>query len=89
MCYADVMAEVASRALRNDTRAVLRRVQDGEPVTITVDGIPVAQLNPIPGRPTWMARSTFAARVLPHQADAALTDELARLAPDTTDSLPL
>jgi prevent-host-death family protein len=33
---------VASRELRNDTASVLRRVQAGEEVTITVKGQPVA-----------------------------------------------
>ena len=41
------MAEVASRELRNNTRAVLDRVEAGEAVTITVDGRPVARLEPI------------------------------------------
>jgi len=37
---------VASRALRNDTRGVLRRVEAGEHVIITVNGRPVAVLAP-------------------------------------------
>ena len=38
------VGEVASRELRNDTRGVLRRVEAGEHVVITVDGRPVAVL---------------------------------------------
>ena len=41
-CYACSMSTVASRELRNDTAGVLRRVQAGEEVTITVNGRAVA-----------------------------------------------
>jgi prevent-host-death family protein len=41
------MSEVASRELRNDTAGVLRRVQAGEEVMVTVSGKPVAQLVPL------------------------------------------
>lgn len=37
------------------------------------------------GRPRWMGRDAFVARVLASQADAALRDEVRALAPDTTD----
>lgn len=82
------MSEVASRELRNHTRALLDRVEAGESVTITVDGRPVAVLQPLPRRPRWLARDEFVRRVQPRQADAALAGELHRLAPDTTDDLP-
>ncbi|CAN5693478.1 type II toxin-antitoxin system Phd/YefM family antitoxin [soil metagenome] len=82
------MSEIASRELRNNTRALLDRVEAGETVTITVEGRPVALLEPISRRPRWLSRDEFALRVQPHQADAALGDELRRLAPDTTDDLP-
>jgi prevent-host-death family protein len=81
------MPEIASRELRNNTRALLDRVEAGESVTITVDGRPVAILEPISRRPRWLARDEFVRRVQPHQADAALADELRALAPDTTDDL--
>ncbi|HMJ78945.1 MAG TPA: type II toxin-antitoxin system prevent-host-death family antitoxin [Iamia sp.] len=44
------MAEVPSRELRNNTAAVLRRVQDGEEITITVRGKPVAEVVPVGSR---------------------------------------
>lgn len=81
------MTEVASRELRNHTRALLDRVAAGEPVTITVDGRPVAVLEPVEGRRRFMARAEFVSRILGRQADPALRDELRRLAPDTTDDL--
>lgn len=81
------MAEVASRELRNDTRGVLRRVEAGEDVTITVDGRPVAVLRPIATRQRWVPRAVFIAGL--RQADAGLAAELRQLAPGTTDDLPL
>lgn len=82
------MAEIASRELRNNTRSLLDRVEGGETVTITVDGRPVAVLEPVGRRPRWIARDEFVRRVLPRQADPALAAELHALAPDTTDDLP-
>lgn len=87
-CYNRSMNEVASRELRNNTGALLRRVEAGEAVTITVDGRPVAVLQPLGRRPLWLARDEFVRRVGLHQADAELASELADLSPDTTDDLP-
>ena len=83
------MAEVASRDLRNNTRGLLNRVEAGEAITITVDGRPVAVLQPVGRRPRWLARQEVIRRVLPHQADPGLAGELAELAPDTTDDIPV
>lgn len=83
------MAEVASRALRNQTRAVLRRVEAGEDVTITVDGRPVAVLRPVSARSRWISGGELARRLGTAQADPGLTRELAELAPGTTDDVPL
>ena len=83
------MTEVASRELRNSTRALLDRVEAGEEITITVDGRPVARLEPIDRRPRWMSRGEFVARILPRQADPGLRRELRELAPDTTDDVAL
>ena len=81
--------EVASRELRNQTRSLLARVEAGEEVTITIDGRAVAVLQPIGRRPQWLPRGEFIRRVLSHQADPGLKDELRRLAPDSTADLPL
>jgi len=45
--YVCRMPEVPSRELRNDTAGVLRRVQAGEAITVTVKGKPVANLTAI------------------------------------------
>ena len=81
------MGEIASRQLRNNTRALLERVEAGETVTITVDGRPVAALEPIRRRPRWVRREEFLDKVVGRQADAALAVELRHLMPDTTDDL--
>lgn len=78
---------VPSRELRNNTRALLDRVEAGEVITLTVDGREVAELRAVSGRRQWISRNEFVQRVLPHQADAALRAELRDLAPDTTDDL--
>ena len=79
---------VASRDLRNNTRRILDRVRAGESVTITVDGQPVAVLQPAGHRPRWLGREEFVRRIVGHQADPGLTGELRALAGDTTDDLP-
>lgn len=88
-CYGCRMGEAASRELRNNTRGLLDRVEAGEAITITIDGRPVAVLQPLGRRPQWLRRDEFVRRIVPHQADAALALELAELSPDTTDDLPL
>ncbi|MDE3074876.1 MAG: type II toxin-antitoxin system prevent-host-death family antitoxin [Chloroflexota bacterium] len=82
------MGTVASRALRNNTRDLLRRVEHGERVTITVDGRPVAVLEPLETRPRWLARADFVSLVLAKAADPGLAGDLDLLAPDWTDELP-
>jgi prevent-host-death family protein len=79
--------EVGSRELRNNTRALLARVEAGESITITVAGRPVALLEPVDRRPRFVSRDEFVRRVVANQADAGLRLDLAALAPDTTDDL--
>lgn len=79
------MSEIASRELRNSTRSVLDRVENGERVTITVDGRPVAELHPVGRRSRWQPRADFVAHLAARQADAGLTAELAGLAGEMTD----
>jgi prevent-host-death family protein len=82
------MPEVPSRDLRNDTAGVLRRVQAGEDITITVRGRPVALLTPVrPKRRRWLTAAEFLTRLQRAQADPGLRADLAILAGDTTDDL--
>ncbi len=88
MRYNRRMSEVASRELRNNTRALIERVEAGEVVTITVSGRAVAVLGPVGHRRQWMGREEFLRTVGAHQADPELAKVLAELAPDTTDDVP-
>lgn len=88
LCYVRSMSEVASRELRNDTAAVLRRVRDGEDVTITVNGRPVAVLTAVSTqRRRWLPKSEFLSRLRHVQADPGLRKDLEVLAGDTTEDL--
>lgn len=80
---------VGTRELRNNTGAVLRRVEAGETVTVTVGGRAVAVLSPVPRRREWIPRTEVAARFEGRLADRGLLSDLAELSPDTTDDLPL
>lgn len=44
------MPNVSVRDLRNNGGRVLERVANGESLTVTLDGRPVAELVPLPGR---------------------------------------
>lgn len=82
------MSTVASRDLRNHTADVLRQVAGGTSVTITVNGLPVAQISPVrSGRKQFLSRADFLEIVTARQADSGLRDDLAALAGDTTDDL--
>lgn len=81
------MEPVASRELRNHTAEVLRRVQSGEELAVTVRGETVAELKPpADRRPRFFTRGELAA-VLEAPSDPGLRDDLAVLAGDTTDDL--
>ena len=90
-CVADVLrwdrmsSEVSVRELRNHTAEVLRRVEAGERLRVTVDRRPVAELAPLPARDVWVPRERVLSALA--QADAALRDDLADALPDTVDDL--
>lgn len=83
------MTDIPARELRNDVSAVLRRVEHGERLRVTVSGRPVAQLLPLPARPKSMAWNAFFRDSDRWRADPELAQELADLLPDTTDELPI
>lgn len=83
------MTDIPARDLRNDVSAVLRRVEHGEHLRVTVSGRPVAELRPLPARPTSMAWKAFFDDSDRWRADPGLAQELAQLLPDTTDDLPI
>ena len=77
--------DVSVRELRNHTAEVLRRVESGERLRVTVDRRPVAELIPLPSRATWVARRRVLDGLI--QADAGLSRELNEALPDTVDEL--
>ena len=82
------MATVPSRELRNNTRQLVDRVAEGEHVTITVSGVPVATLVPSQRRGRWMPRNSFVSMIESCQADAALRSDLDEMLGDeSTDDL--
>jgi prevent-host-death family protein len=86
MCYSGCMTgEVSVRELRNHTAEVLRRVEAGERLRVTVDRRPVAELIPLPTRDLWVPRQRVLAALT--QADAELRDQLAEALADTVDEL--
>ena len=72
------MADVSSRDLRNRTAEVLRRVERGERVQITVNRRPVAELVPL-GRPLWMSGAAAERILREAPSDADLLDDLAAI----------
>ena len=82
------MTVVASRDLRNHTAEVLNKVADGEEVTVTVYGRPVAVITrPRSARPTSFRKQEFVAFLDDTAADVGLHSDLAWISPDTTDDL--
>ena len=77
------MHEIAQRELRNDVSGVLRRVEQGESLVVTVGRRPVALLSPLPKRRAWRPVAEVAATLL--QADPGLAAVLADLDPPVED----
>ncbi|HEX3609506.1 MAG TPA: type II toxin-antitoxin system prevent-host-death family antitoxin [Solirubrobacterales bacterium] len=86
-CYdRRTIVEVATRELRNKTADLLRRVESGESMVITVRGKRVATLSPYrDDTPRWMPRDELIELLKTHSADPGLRDDLKRLAGETTD----
>lgn len=74
---------VGARELRNETRAVLDRVIEGDSVIITLDGRPVARIEPIRTKPRWIRTDVFLANLT--QADPGLRDLLRELDEEIDD----
>jgi prevent-host-death family protein len=80
--------EVSVRDLRNHVSEVLRRVEGGTPVTVTVDRRPVARLVPLTVRRTAMPAAEFFAELTRiGGADPGLRGELREILTETTDDV--
>ena len=83
------MSDIPARDLRNDVSGVLRRVEAGERLRVTVSGRPVAELIPLPRRPETLTWEEFVRDLEEWQADPGLKVQLQELLPDTTDDIRL
>lgn len=83
------MTDLPSRELRNDVSGVLRRVEAGERLRVTVSGRPVAELVPLAKRQQSMSWREFEQQFEDTRADSGLTGDLADLLPDSTDDVPI
>lgn len=83
------MTHIPARDLRNDVSAVLRRVEGGERLRVTVSGRPVAEMRPLPVRPRSLPWDVLFTDYEKWQADPGLAAELSALSSETTDDLPL
>ncbi|MGH8861131.1 MAG: type II toxin-antitoxin system Phd/YefM family antitoxin [Jatrophihabitantaceae bacterium] len=82
------MSTVASRDLGNHTAEVLRQVSGGTRVTVTVNGMPVAEISPVrSARKQFLTEADLVDVISRHQADAGLAGDLERVAGETTDDL--
>lgn len=73
------MAIVPQRELRNNIGEVLRRAEDGERITITVSGRPIAELGPLSGRRPFAPARSLARILTETPVDPNWADELERL----------
>jgi prevent-host-death family protein len=75
---------ISVRDLRNTVSEVLRRVESGERLTVTVDRRPVAEIVPLRRRQPVPAAEALSI-VSRHAADRGLLEDVRSLLPDTTD----
>ncbi len=81
-----VVGSISVRVLRNTVSEVLRRVEGGERLTVTVDRRPVAEIVPLRRRRAVPATEALAIAAR-HAADRALLSGVGGLLADTTDVL--
>jgi len=83
------MTDLPARELRNDVSGVLRRVEAGERLRVTVSGRPVAELVPLRSRPRTMTWERLMRHLDGGRADPGLVQDLATMIPDSTDDAPV
>ena len=79
--------QIGVRDLRNRTSQVIDAVRAGERIVLTVHGEPVADIVPHAQRSRWVSGANLRSQLARRSADAALADDLNRLAGQTLDEL--
>jgi len=81
------MRSIPQRELRNDITRILREVEAGESVEVTVDGRPVARLVPIDRRRTWVPREQILAIIERAPLDPRFSADIDAALDQTIDDL--
>jgi len=82
------MKTIPQRELRNNISRVLRDVEAGERIRVTVDGRPVADLVPVSrGRQTFVPREEILKILREAPLDPAFADDIREAAGGTIDEL--
>jgi prevent-host-death family protein len=79
--------EIPQRELRNDVSRVLRRVEAGETLRVTVRGRPVAQISPLTERGRFVTRERLVAALAGTLAAGDAADLRADLADALTETI--
>lgn len=79
--------EVPQRELRNDIASVLRRVEGGQRLRVTVRGRPVAELSPVSGERRFASRSEVGAILVEDPLDEGFRDDVREALGGTIDEL--
>jgi prevent-host-death family protein len=76
---------IPQRELRNEISKVLREVERGDTIRVTVDGRPVADLVPVSPRQTWVPSAVLRDIVLNHPLDPGFADDVRDLDEEVPD----
>ena len=79
--------EIPQRELRNNIGAVLREVESGHPVTVTVRGRPVAELVPVSSKKEHLSPAEVERIVRDAPLDEGFAGDVEAVAGDTIDEL--
>jgi len=81
------MRSIPQRELRNNISRVLREVEAGESVTVTVDGRPVAQIVPVESRRVFVPRQQLQRLLHDAPLDRDFTADVDAALDETVDTL--
>ena len=85
MCYDGYMSSITVRQLRNEVSDIVRRAENGEELTVTVNGRPAARIVPLVTKPRSLPWHTLISAMGRAAADPELRDDLASVLTGTTD----